>query len=40
MGQKVLIETGSGLYKNAVEILRGRTKKNQVTFQNYEIISE
>jgi hypothetical protein len=40
MGRKVLIKTGSGLFQNTLQILRGRTKENQETPQNYEIVSE
>lgn len=40
MGRKVLIETGSGLFQNTVQISRGRTKENQETPRNYEIISK
>lgn len=39
-GKKVMIKTGSVLFQTTVQILRGRTKGNQETSQNYEIVSD
>jgi hypothetical protein len=40
MGRKVMVKTGSVLFQNTIQILRCRTKKNQETIHNYEIVSE
>jgi hypothetical protein len=40
MRRKVLIETGLDLFQNSIQILRGRTKENQGTPRNYDLISK